>query len=302
MSCRNVFAVLVFAGLLAGCDTYYSLRRDIGIDPRDPAPGQQMARPMAQPQAAPPRMQPTHQAAMPVDPAQAPQQPAQAMPVQPAPVMQGGVAQANWAAQRAATAAANNQGNTTPVGYKEPEKPAETVATTAPAPTTAAAASAATRPAPTVASSGNATATRTATAPSAAAPGLPAGYKPSPSVMDDAAKAMEQQKMAAATGAVPEPPKMAGSMKEPGSVTGGLWRVHLASHRTESAAINEWQELLKANPQLYGQYDPLVSWVELQGRGSFARLELVGFPDRKTAEAACAKLRTGTRYCAAVAE
>ncbi|WP_374466351.1 hypothetical protein, partial [Ferrovibrio sp.] len=64
----------------------------------------------------------------------------------------------------------------------------------------------------------------------------------------------------------------------------------------------EWQELLKANPQLYGQYDPLVSWVELQGRGSFARLELVGFPDRKAAEAACAKLRSGSRYCAAVSE
>lgn len=283
MSCRNVFAVLVFAGLLAGCDTYYSLRRDIGIDPRDPAPAQQMAQPMAQPQAAPPSVQ--------------------SMPVQPAPVMQGGVAQANWAAQRAATAAASNQGNTTPVGYKEPEKPAETVATTALPPVAAAATPAATRPARTVAPSGNATATRTTTAPAAVtAPGLPAGYKPSPSVMDDAAKALEQQKMAAATGAVPEPPKMAGSMKEPGSVTGGSWRVHLASHRTESAAINEWQELLKANPQLYGQYDPLVSWVELQGRGSFARLELVGFPDRQAAEAACAKLRSGTRYCAAVAE
>lgn len=289
MSCRNVFAVLVFAGLLAGCDTYNAIRRDIGIDPRDPAPQQQMAQPIAQPVAQPHAAPP----------------PAQSMPVQPAPVMQGGVAQANWAAQRAATAAANNQGNTTPVGYKEPEKPAEAVAATAPAPApaTAVAAPAATRPARTAAPSGNATATRTTAAPVAAtAPGLPAGYKPSPSVMDDAAKAMEQQKMAAATGAVPEPPKMAGSMKEPGSVTGGSWRVHLASHRTESAAINEWQELLKSNPQLYGQYDPLVSWVELQGRGSFARLELVGFPDRKAAEAACAKLRSGTRYCAAVAE
>lgn len=307
MSCRNVFAVLVFAGLLAGCDTYYSLRRDIGIDPRDPVPQQQMAQPMAQPQVAPPRMQPMNQATMPAEPSQPAQQSAQTMPVQPAPVMhapvmQGGVAQANWAAQRAATAAANNQGNTTPVGYKEPEIPAETAATTAAAPAAAAAAPAATRPARMAASSaaGN-TAIRTAPA-AATAPGLPAGYKPSASAMENPAKAAEQQKMAAATGAAPEPPKMAGSMKEPGSATGGLWRAHLASHRTESAAINEWQELLKANPQLYGQYDPLVSWVELQGRGSFARLELVGFPDRKAAEAACAKLRSGTRYCAAVAE
>lgn len=279
MSCRNVIAVLVAAGLLAGCDTYNAIRRDIGIDPRDP---------------------PVQQAAAP----KTPQQPMPSAP--PAPVMQGGVAQANWAAQRAATASASNQGNTAPVGYTEPEKPAES-AVAAPAAT---AAMPAASPAPTRTAraapqqpAGNAAANRTAAAPAAvAAPGLPAGYKPSPSVMDNPAQAMEQQKMAAATGAIPEPPKMAGSMKEPGSVTGGSWRVHLASHRTESAAINEWQELLKANPQLYSQYDPLVSWVELQGRGSFARLELVGFPDRKAAEAACAKLRTGTRYCAAVAE
>jgi hypothetical protein len=283
MSCRNVIAVLVAAGLLAGCDTYNAIRRDIGIDPRDP---------------------PMQQAV----PQQMPQQPMPSAP--PAPVVQGGVAQANWAAQRAASAAAANQGNTAPVGYKEPEKPAETPAGTSAAAPASAATMPAASPAPprtarTAAPSptNNATASRTATAPAAAAtPGLPAGYKPSPSVMDNPAQAMEQQKIAAATGAVPEPPKMAGSMKEPGSVTGGSWRVHLASHRTESAAINEWQELLKANPQLYGQYDPLVSWVELQGRGSFARLELVGFPDRKAAEAACAKLRSGSRYCAAVSE
>lgn len=277
MSCRNVIAVLVAAGLLAGCDTYNAIRRDIGIDPRDP---------------------PTQQAA----PQQMAQQPMSS--AAPAAVMPGGVAQANWAAQRAATAAAANQGNTTPVGYKEPEKPAETPAA-ASASTIPAASPVPMRTAPTSASSpaGNAAASRTTTAPAAVtAPGLPAGYKPSASVMDNPAQAAEQQKIAAATGAVPEPPKMAGSMKEPGSVTGGSWRVHLASHRTESAAINEWQELLKANPQLYGQYDPLVSWVELQGRGSFARLELVGFPDRKAAEAACAKLRSGSRYCAAVAE
>lgn len=277
MSCRNVIAVLVAAGLLAGCDTYNAIRRDIGIDPRDP---------------------PTQQAA----PQQMAQQPMSS--AAPAAVMPGGVAQANWAAQRAATAAAANQGNTTPVGYKEPEKPAETPAA-ASASTIPAASPVPMRTAPASASSpaGNAAASRTTTAPAAVtAPGLPAGYKPSASVMDNPAQAAEQQKIAAATGAVPEPPKMAGSMKEPGSVTGGSWRVHLASHRTESAAINEWQELLKANPQLYGQYDPLVSWVELQGRGSFARLELVGFPDRKAAEAACAKLRSGSRYCAAVSE
>lgn len=287
MSCRNVIVVLVAAGLLAGCDTYYSLRRDIGIDPVDPPSPYQTQRPVA------------------------------SQPAQPAaPVMPGGVAQANWAAQRAATAAATNQGNTTPVGYKEPEKPIEAAGAPGMAPaTTAAAASGTSNAKAPPAAMHTAPPTSAAPAPAAmpaATPGLPAGYSPSPSVVDNPAQAQEQQKMAAATGARPmppdaakmgpEPPKMAGSMKQPGNATGGTWRVHLASHRTESAAINEWQELLKANSQLYGQYDPLVSWVELQGRGSFARLELVGFTDRKAAEAACAKLRAGPRYCAVVAE
>ena len=114
--------------------------------------------------------------------------------------------------------------------------------------------------------------------------------------------AQAQQQMAAATGAQPTPPEMAGSMKDMagGAISG--WRAHLASHRTESAAINEWQELLRANPALYSQFDPQVEWVDTPNRGSYARLMLVGFAERKDADAACAKIRSSTRWCSSVKE
>ena len=86
------------------------------------------------------------------------------------------------------------------------------------------------------------------------------------------------------------------------SGSSGLWRVHLASHRTEGAAINEWQELLKKDPKLYGGFDPKIEWVDVKDRGSFARLLLGGWPERKEADAACAKIRGPGRYCMAVRE
>jgi len=60
------------------------------------------------------------------------------------------------------------------------------------------------------------------------------------------------------------------------------------------------REFLRANPALYGQFDPQVEWVDTPNRGSFARLMLIGFAERKDADAACAKIRSSTRYCASV--
>lgn len=273
MTCRNVIALLLAAGLLAGCDDFkrgnYELQKQLGMYPVDP--------PREENHLPPP----------------------------------GTVAQANWAAQRAAASEARNQSNTTPVNYQDPEKLAaeadRAAAAKAPSPASKPPAPmpriSAGRAAPAATATGSAA---PASAPPAAptvvasAPGLPVGYMPSPAAVDDPAKAEELQKLAAATGAQPTPPAMAGSMKDMTAAATSGWRAHLASHRTESAAINEWQELLKGNPSLYGQYDPLVEWVDTPNRGAFARLVLVGFAERKDADAACAKIRSSTRYCASV--
>ncbi len=271
MVCRNVIALLLATGLLAGCDNFkrgnYELQKQLGMYPVDP--------PRAETAPPPP----------------------------------GTVSQANWAAQRAATYEVRNQGNTAPVNYRDPEELAaeadRAAAAKAPSPGSKppvpAQRTAAMRTAPAAAATAPSAVSAAAPTVVASAAGLPAGYTPSPAAVDDPVKAQEAQKMAAATGAAPTPPEMAGSMKGMSTAATG-WRAHLASHRTESAAINEWQELLRANPSLYGQYDPLVEWVDTPSRGAFARLVLVGFAERKDADAACAKIRSSTRYCSSVKE
>lgn len=276
MTFRNVTLLLACTALLAGCEAFqqtnYEMQKQFGLYPVDP--------PRAETPMPPP----------------------------------GTISQANWAAQRAETMRATNQGYTPPVGYKEPEQPAaqqqngqpQAAAQPAAAPVAAtrSPAAAPARPATPVPSAAPNPAAMTPASPvSSGTAALPAGYTPSASVVDRPDDAAAQQKLAAATGAQPTPPEMTGRMTA-GSIGTGVtpapgWKAHLASHRTESAAINEWQELLKGNAALYGQFDPLVEWTDTQ-RGPFARLLLVGFADRKAADDACAKLRSSTRYCASV--
>lgn len=290
MKFRNVtllaFPLLASAALLVGCDAFkegnYELQKQFGLYPVDP--------PRAETPMPPP----------------------------------GSIAQADWAAQRSLTLRASNQSYTAPVGYKELEQLAAqqqteqpqtgqqagaaqpaAVSRTASAPAARAAAPTVSprpaQPAPAMPVPAAATSNPAAITPAApVVAALPAGYTPSPSVVDRPADAAEQQRLAAATGAVPEPPAMAGSMTVNTSAASAPgWKAHLASHRTEGAAINEWQELLKSNAALYGQFDPLVEWTDTQ-RGAFARLVLVGFADRKAADDACAKIRSSTRYCASI--
>lgn len=139
---------------------------------------------------------------------------------------------------------------------------------------------------------------------------VPVGYSPPvPAKKPEDAKAAETKSAEKPMAAVPaaKPPSAAPaqpavpSMKAAASSTGSsLWRVHLASHRTEGAAINEWQELLKKDPKLYGEFEPKIEWVDVKDRGSFARLLLGGWSERKEADAACAKIRGPGRYCMAV--
>jgi len=277
MTCRNVIALLLVAGLLAACDDFkrgsYEVQKQLGMYPVDP--------PRAEVAPPPP----------------------------------GTVAQASWAAQRSAASEGRNQSNTAPVNYRDPEKLAAEAAEAdriaaekAPAP-----GSKPPPPPPRQSGRGAAAPPKMPPAPPpgspqsapprvvASAPALPSGYKPSPAAIDDPAKAEEMQKLAAATGAMPTPPEMSGSMKDMAGAGIAGWRAHLASHRTESAAINEWQELLKGNPSLYGQFDPQIEWIDTPSRGSFARLVLVGFAERKDADAACAKIKSA-HYCVSLKE
>ncbi len=207
-------------------------------------------------------------------PAAAAAEPRQVAQAGPAAV--GDVSQASWVAQRTAAANATHQVPTAPVGYvpPPPDKPMEKAkpAEAGPVDIRPAAARSA---APAKPDAKPADAKPAEVKPTAAMTPKPAPPKSAPSGM-----------MAAAKPAAP-----------PGS---GLWHAHLASHRTEGAAITEWQELLKKDPKLYGQFDPMIEWVDIKDRGSFARLLIGAWAERKEADAACAKIRGPRRYCAAI--
>jgi hypothetical protein len=285
MACRsvvlNLASAIAVTAILGGCQTYNGLRRDLGVDPVDPQRATAGAPQMAS--AAP------------------------TLASSSMPLRAGDVSQASW--QRAASY--TSQSNTTPVDYtpsvkkvEEEAKPAEDQpASSQPANVKPAVLKPSGQPIPikpgaamphpssasaSVAASSASPKSTPALAASPATPSasaMPAGYKPS-----------------VAAPAVPVAKATAAAADKPVSASAGPWRAHLASHRTEGAAINEWQELLKRDPNLYGQFDPRIEWVDLKDRGSFARLMIGGWADRKEADAACARIRGPQRYCAAVKE
>ncbi|MFC3676861.1 SPOR domain-containing protein [Ferrovibrio xuzhouensis] len=292
MTCRNVSIALVLCGLLAGCSTYYAARRDLGIDTVDPP----------RPPAATTVVMPAQ--STPVQPMQPATMPNGEAPPPPGTVLQTreGVAQANWAAQRTATLTA--QDNTPPVGYKPEEQASAQPLPVAPAMAKAAppAAPKAAPPAtamakPPVAAPPAAMAKPPVTAPPPTMPpppaGLPAGYRPSPSAVDHPPAGAPPAAMAAAQAIPPA------TMKDEGAAMHhDAWRAHLASYRSEEEAIAGWEILLKADPKLYGRFDPRIEWAEIPNRGSYARLTMGEFADRKAAEAACETVRNPRRYCA----
>lgn len=213
----------------------------------------------------------------PVDPPRMTASPPAAPVAGRAPLPAGDVSQASWAAQR--TASYQNQRNTIPVGYVAPpeDKPEDKAAAQKP----------------------DAGGQPMSIKPADKATGKPAA-EPAAKPAATAAKPMTAKSMPEKTGQNKAAALDAKPMAMSNAANKGLWRVHLASHRTEGAAINEWQELLKRDPKLYGQYDPQIEWVDLQGRGSFARLMLGGWAERKEADAACAKIRGPRRYCAVI--
>lgn len=92
------------------------------------------------------------------------------------------------------------------------------------------------------------------------------------------------------------------SMADKSAKQPGRWHGHIASHRSEEAAINDWQGRLKANPQVYGELEPALIWVDLPNRGSFARLTFGDYASKAEVDVACGKIRGPGRYCNAVAE
>ncbi len=134
-------------------------------------------------------------------------------------------------------------------------------------------------PAPASAAPAATPAATSAVTPGGANPPLPAGYVPS----------------VAASAGTPAIASLPAS-----NVVSGNWYAHIASHRSEAAAINDWQRRLKENPTVYGELEPALLWADVSNRGSYARLVFGDFTSKADAQAACSRISGPGRYCNAI--
>jgi len=94
---------------------------------------------------------------------------------------------------------------------------------------------------------------------------------------------------------VPDPPSFAaGEVPAPEEGGGGIAAVHLASFKSEKAALEGWARLQAANPVLRG-LEPRITVIRLPGKGTFHRLNAGPVKSRAAAQKVCEDL--GDQYC-----
>ena len=78
--------------------------------------------------------------------------------------------------------------------------------------------------------------------------------------------------------------------------------VHLASYRSEKAAMQGWKTLKQRHEDLLGDLPPRVHEVDLgPGKGIYFRIEAGPLNDPESAEALCEKLKTRNMFCTGTA-
>lgn len=75
------------------------------------------------------------------------------------------------------------------------------------------------------------------------------------------------------------------------------WAVQIASQRSEGAAWNHWKKVQQRVKRVIRKPHAIVEKAEIAGRGTFYRLRLVGYADRKKALKACRGLKRRGTSC-----
>ncbi len=79
--------------------------------------------------------------------------------------------------------------------------------------------------------------------------------------------------------------------------------LHIASFRSEASALRGWEEVLAANSDTLGAFQPIVRRVDLgPDQGIFYRLMAGTFASVADAEATCIKLKQNNQFCRASAD
>ncbi len=80
----------------------------------------------------------------------------------------------------------------------------------------------------------------------------------------------------------------------------GVYRVQVASARSESAAKTLWKNQVKKHPDVLGQLPLTVQSAVIQDRGAFFRVQGGAFGDREAADSVCRKLKSRGQDCLVV--
>lgn len=80
----------------------------------------------------------------------------------------------------------------------------------------------------------------------------------------------------------------------------GVYRVQVASARSESAAKTLWNKQVNKHPDVLGQLPLTVQTAVIQDRGTFYRVQGGAFGDRESADSVCRKLKSRGQDCIVV--
>lgn len=128
--------------------------------------------------------------------------------------------------------------------------------------------------------------------------GAPTENAPEVSEEASAAVAPAEPPSTQAGGAGAPPPSDA--MPPLGEERSVLYAVHLASYRTEAAAVRGWAVLRSAAPGTLAGLEPRLETVDIGERGVFLRLKAGPLPNQAEAEARCAALQSEGYFCQAL--
>lgn len=99
---------------------------------------------------------------------------------------------------------------------------------------------------------------------------------------------------------VTPPPSSGSSATTPMRTMSGVYRVQIASARSEGAAKTLWNKQVNKHPDVLGQLPLTVQQAVIQDRGTFYRVQGGAFSDRETADAVCRKLKARGQDCLVV--
>ncbi len=78
---------------------------------------------------------------------------------------------------------------------------------------------------------------------------------------------------------------------------GGSVAIQLGSFPTDLLAASSWSRIKTSNAGVLGDYSPKFQRAEVEGKGTWYRLQVTGFADKASAQDVCNKLKANGQAC-----